>query len=307
VALDYRLRVSFTPLHEFISSLHTYLCRKSYKKIDLSMEWVETTQERLSPELRRMLDNTEVNGDWRFIYLLALVCPDSTSPEELVTWIEGHSVGELYELLSQYGNEFPAQMEVFRTHAVQLLTAWNEEYFRQLDPEILRLLHAEAARRTEMLTQLSPEDFVDDTTNGMLFTPIPGLEELILVPQYHFQPLNVIWHFGKVTLCHYAARVYIDKPGELSPHHYRILRTIGEKSRMKILRYLHQGPQPFTEIVRHLKISKGITHDHIGKLRSAGFIHAHIEGEVTTHYSLRLKAVRQIDEILYRYITTVSQ
>jgi DNA-binding transcriptional ArsR family regulator len=89
----------------------------------------------------------------------------------------------------------------------------------------------------------------------------------------------------------------------LSAHDYRILRSLGEKSRLKILRYLHQGPRTFIEIHRHLKLSKGITHDHITKLRSAGLIHAHFEGENLTVYSLRAGTLDRLQHVIMDYIT----
>jgi DNA-binding transcriptional ArsR family regulator len=303
VKLDYRLSVNFTPLHEFISSLHTYICSKSYKKIDLAFTWVKDTERRLSPELTRLLELTEVNGDWRHMYLLAMICPGGAEcPEDAIQWIEGHSVGDLYELLAGYGNQFPEDMDAFRSHALRLFTAWNEEYFQYVDPEILNALRLEAGRRQTALPTMTPAEFIDDTTNGLMFKPINGLEEIILIPQYHFQPLNVIWHFKKLTMCHYASRQYPNETDEFSPHHYRMIRSLGEMSRLKILRFLHQGPHSFIEIVRHLKLSKGITHDHLFKLRSAGFIHAHFEGEVLTEYSLRPKALHEMNDILFRYV-----
>ncbi|MEI0737131.1 hypothetical protein VQ056_11445 [Paenibacillus sp. JTLBN-2024] len=51
-----------------------------------------------------------------------------------------------------------------------------------------------------------------------------------------------------------------------------------------------------------MKLSKGITHDHISKLRSAGVLYAHFEGENLTEYSLRRRALDQLQERIYRYI-----
>ena len=57
------------------------------------------------------------------------------------------------------------------------------------------------------------------------------------------------------------------------------------------MRYLYQGPRSFIEIVRHLKLSKGITHDHLSKLRGAGLVYAHFEGESLVEYTLRPRAL----------------
>lgn len=301
--MDYRVSMKFEPLHELISSIHTYICRKSYKKIDLTSTWAKETQTRLTPELSDLLDETDVGGsDWRLIYLLVHVCPSATNAEHFLTWLEGLTVGDLYELLSEYGNYFPEHMGTFRSRMLTLVSQWNEQYFAHIDPKIIQALRDVEQERNKVITALSTAEFIDETTYGLQFKPMNGLEEIILIPQYHFQPVNVVAHYGKITICHYAARIYFEEEDFISPHEYRMIRCLGEKSRLKILRYLNKGPRSFIEIVRHLELSKGITHDHVSKLRSAGLIYAHFEGETLTEYSLRSNAFRQLQKLLIDYI-----
>ncbi|MNH82945.1 Bacterial regulatory protein, arsR family [compost metagenome] len=195
-------------------------------------------------------------------------------------------------------------MGKFRSKSLALFEQWNEFYFKNIKPEILTSLHEEKKSRQDKLPHMNAESFVDSTTNGLMFKPISGLEELILIPQYHFQPINVIFHFGRMTLCCYSARIYFsDNDESINPHNYRMLRSVGEKSRLKILRYLNQGPRSFIEIVRYLKLSKGITHDHISNLRRAGLIYAHFEGETLTEYSLRPSGLEDMQRNLLEYIS----
>ncbi|MNC23259.1 Bacterial regulatory protein, arsR family [compost metagenome] len=301
--MTYQLDVRFEPLYELIGSLHTYICRKSHKKIDLAPEWAQETRKRLSPELNSLLDGMEIDADWKCAYLLVYLCPDASSGERFLAWLEGLTPGALYELLSPYTSQFPENMSRFRTRILTLFSLWNEEYFLKLDPVVLQSLIKEKEQLRDRLPAQDAVEFADQATNGLWFEPADGMEKLILVPQYHFQPINVIYNFGSATLCHYAARIYPDDDGFISPHDYRVLRSLGEKSRLKILQYLHQGPRSFTEIVRYLKLSKGITHDHLFKLRGAGLIHAHFERDTLTVYSLRLSALGRIQESLLSYIT----
>ena len=99
-----------------------------------------------------------------------------------------------------------------------------------------------------------------------------------------------------------------DTPGtdaeqDLFPtHSLRVIRSLGERNRLRILRYLQHGPRSFIEIVRHLELSKGITHDHISKLRGAGLVYAHLEGENLVEYTLRRRALEQVQQLLDEYI-----
>ncbi|NEW05021.1 winged helix-turn-helix transcriptional regulator [Paenibacillus sp. SYP-B3998] len=285
-----------------MNSLHTYICRKSHKKIDLTSSWAKETRKQLTPDLVGLLDQVEVDNDWKLTYLLVHLCPDKRGAEPFLTWLESLTPGDLYELIAAYSNQFPTNMAVFRSRTLSLFTQWNEQYFRQLDSAIIHSLSSEQQARKEALPVMTSDAFVDETTNGLLFKPMKGLEELILIPQYHFQPINVICYFGRLTLCNYSARIYFSDEETLSPHAYRMIKSLAEMSRLKILRYLHHGPRSFIEIVRHLKLSKGITHDHISKLRSAGLIHAHFEGETLTEYSLRAGALQHMHNKLLGYI-----
>ncbi|WP_410772337.1 ArsR/SmtB family transcription factor [Fontibacillus sp. BL9] len=302
--MEYHVDIEFKPLYELMNSLHAYICRKSHKKIVLAPGWVKETRRSLTPEFASILDEMEVDNDWKLTYLLVYLCRDGSEVENFLAWLEGKSTGDLYELIAGYSQLFPKDMGQFRTRTLSVLSQWNDQYFKRMDTPILdSLLEETKQRKDEMASgKLELGEFIDRTTNGLVFNPKEGLERLVLVPQYHFQPINVISHFGKLTLCHYSARIYPENPAAFPLHEYHMIRALGENSRLKILRYLHQGPRSFTEIVRHLKLSKGITHDHISKLRNGGFIRAHFEGETLTEYSLRPEMLEHLHVKLMEYI-----
>lgn len=302
--MNYVVDTAFEPRFELLSSLHTMICRKSHKKIDISSKWVKDTLNQLTLEFANLLGEAEIDSDWKTTYLLNYVCPGELSPEGFLAWLEAQSPGDLYEQIAAYSQQFPKDMGEFRSRTLKLLSGWNEQYFRRLDPTVLSALLEEVEQRKKEQSSMKTDQFVDRTTNGLAFRPKEGLERLVLIPQYHFQPMNVIYHFGQVTLCHYSARIYLGDDKNFPPQEYRMIRALGEQSRLKILRYLSEGPRTFTEIVRHLKLSKGITHDHVSKLRSGGFIRAHFEGETVAEYSLRPEMLSEMHGKLMDFILT---
>lgn len=301
--MDYRVDVTFEPRYELLSSLHTMICRKSHKKIDLGPAWVKDTLSRITPDFSSTLNDMDVDSDWKITYLLAYLCPEEASPEEFLAWLEEKTPGDLYELIAVYSQQFPKDMGQYRSRTLSVLSSWHEQYFRKLAPEVIEGLRSEAqTRAAELAHQTELSVFIEKTTNGLTFLPKEGLEKLVLVPHYHFQPMNIIYHFGRITLCHYSARFYLGDETDFPPHDYRMLRALAEQSRLKILRFLSGGPRTFTEIVRHLQISKGITHDHVSKLRSGGFIRAHVDGETISEYSLRPEMLDVMHQKLVDYI-----
>ncbi|MDH6427795.1 MULTISPECIES: winged helix-turn-helix domain-containing protein [unclassified Paenibacillus] len=299
--MEYKVEVEFGSIYELLNSLHTYLCKKSYKKIDLGVAWANEIESTLSEELLSRLKETELNNEWKMLNLLIYCCPFKDDVDSVLNWIEGLSVGELYETLSKYVKVFPSHMEDYRNRVVFLLSEWNRQYFSQCNPAILSKLQQHADSKNMELNGLDTADFVNKTTNGFYFMPTDGLKKLVLIPQYHFQPANIIYCYGELTICHYAAWISMENE-ELSPFMYRAIRSLSEKSRLKILQALSGGRKTFTEIVKHAGISKGIVHDHIFNLRCAGLLHAYIEGENVTGYSLRLEGIHRMNEQLFEYL-----
>ncbi|MBW4082964.1 winged helix-turn-helix transcriptional regulator [Paenibacillus sp. S150] len=299
--MDYEVEVQFEPVYELVSSIHTFICKKSNKKMDLGASWSAEVAGTLSPELLSALEETELGNDWKLLNLLIYQCPEKGSVDSVLDWLEHLQVGEMYETLAEYVSVFPVQMEQFRSRMHFLLSEWNRQYFSASDPAVNSRLRQHADERRLELGKGPVSDFVNRTTNGFYFMPVDGLRKLVLIPQFHFQPANIIYSFGPLTLCHYAARVSVTDE-EISPFMYRALRSLGEKSRLKILQSLGGGRKTFTEIARQAGISKGIVHDHIFNLRCAGLLHAYIEGENVTSYSLRLEGIHRMNEQLFEYL-----
>ncbi len=299
--MTYQVHIMFKPLHEAMSSLHAYICRKSHKKLDLPSSWAAEVRDRLTPDFAALLDKLAIDANWKFTFLLIHLCP-ADDVAGFAAWLRGLSAGEMYEMMAPYSSQFPEDMAAFRELTVFVFSRWQEQYFHSADPAILERLRQVEEERKAVLPGSEEKAFVDETTNGLVFETMPGLEDLVLIPQMHFQPVNIISHFRRLTICYYSARIDMSEDDFLSAHDFRVIRSLGEKSRLKILRYLHGGPRSFIEIVRHLQLSKGITHDHVGKLRSAGLIHAHFEGETLTVYSLRKGTLERMQTALKAYI-----
>ncbi len=300
--IPYTIELQFNPLYECLNSLHTYICRPSYKKIDLDPSWAKSIEEQLPAEFAERLAQTGIDAEWRLIVLLVYCCPEET-PEQFVQWIEQMSIEQLEQLIAQHTSLPTVSIARLRSRILILFQQWNQYYFSQIDPQIVQGLQKESQDRQNMLKQSNDLSiFVDEVTHGIVFEPQAECKHLILVPHYHFKPLNIIYAYNSFMICHYPASLHLGDSSELPPYEYRVLRALAEQSRLKILKYLYAGPRSFIEIVRYLGLSKGITHDHVTKLRSAGLLHAHIQGETLTVYSLRTQAIQDLPYMLMNFI-----
>ncbi|MDO3413069.1 winged helix-turn-helix domain-containing protein [Saccharibacillus sp. CPCC 101409] len=298
----YEADVEFQPLYELMNSLHTYLCRKFYKKIDLSPSWAAGVKQRLTPEFAQLLDASLLDRDWKAAYLLAYLSPNPKTPQRFIAWLDATEAETIYRKASAYTLDLPEDFEGLIRRVRHMVAEWNEQYFRHAEPQILGALGEHAAREARQGRGEDKQAFVERLTHGLRFEPVEGLERVLLIPQYHFQPVNVIYHYGRLTLCHYASGIHFGAEELLDHGTYRVLRSLGEHNRLKILKYLNEGPRTFIEIFRYLGLSKGITHDHISNLRRAGLTRAHFEGETLTVYSLRTPSIERLSEDLLAYI-----
>ncbi|WP_254634987.1 helix-turn-helix transcriptional regulator [Paenibacillus sp. GbtcB18] len=301
--MAYEVEFSFQPANELIVSLHTYLCKIWYKRIGLGPDWAPEIRTGLTDDFRQELDSTELSPEWRLIFLFAYLSPEKKDVPGFLRWLESLSLGDLYVLLSPYIQNFPADMQAVRDKFVHLLSEWNSQYFAKVEPGIVAALDEDAEKNRALIGRMPAAELAEQTTSGMYFEPGGSLAKVVLTPQFHFVPGNVFYSFGPVTLCQYPASL----PGHdheegPSPKLYRMLRSLSEKSRLRILRFLRSEPHSFIEVVRYLGISKGITHEHLFSLRCAGLLKAHVTGETVTGYSLRTSAVGELQELLLAYL-----
>ena len=300
--MTYQLEISFKPVYELVISMHTFLCKSWYKKIDLGMEWPQKVQASLSPEFADQLEKIDTGLEWKLLQLLAYVSPNNDKVDDFLLWLKSLSLGQLYETLSPYIQTFPEDFRAVRDRLHDVLAEWNQVYFKHVDQSTISRLQS-AVENISALDGMNAYEQAAQLTNGFCFEPVNGLEKLVLIPQFHFQPGNIVFSFGSLTICYYAARIEPSSDeDDPSLQLYRLLRSLSEKSRLRILRFLRDEPRSFIEVVRHLGISKGITHDHISNLRSAGLLNAHIVGESISAYSLRVERIRQIESELLDYL-----
>lgn len=301
--MSFNVEIAFYPIHELVNSLHTYICKKSYRKTDLGLPWAEETRKKLEPHFHELLDRTEINSEWELIYLFIYLCPDKQTIDSFLSWFESLSVGEIYEMMAPYVNAFPDNMGNVRQRLLQLLLEWNRQYFQELDGRIIRTLCEDASEQKKLVPEKSPVELAEEISNGLYFEPQERLKTLVLTPHVHFSPANVITSFGELTLCQYSSRHFIEVPASgPSIYLHRMLRSLSEKSRLRILRFLNDEPKSFIEVARFMGLSKSIVHEHIFNLRSAGLLRAHVVGDSVTAYSLRTKAIPMLQEQLLNYL-----
>jgi DNA-binding transcriptional ArsR family regulator len=301
----YRVEVDWAPAHELMVSLGAYLSRREHKTLDLGPEWVRNVRRRLTPELAADLAAERENRSLGLIELLVQFVPGERTVDAFLHWLAEVSAGELYELAMPYlPDDLIAELRGFdRERAVRILSAWNEQYFRHIDPAILRGLEVEASARRALIGTMPAIDLVEQATFGLVFVPDPVVDVVVLIPQYHYRPWNLYFQCNRLWRFTYPADVLPPAPGEPPSTVLRAARVLSDASRLRILRFLARGPASFTEVARFSGLSKSTVHHHMVALRAAGLVRVR-QTSIAKHfsYSLRMSAIDEFGESLRAYL-----
>ena len=297
--MGHRVVVDWSPAYELIVSLRAYV-RETPKTLELSSDWWAAAKPRVGPDL--VAEEQFHFTGW--LYLFAWLCPQKQEATGFLRWLADLSVGAFYELLAPYIGKgcpaLPQDLGASRDAAVRFLGRWYEGYFCHVDPAILRALGTEAKARRAQAAIMAPEDLFEQVTNGMHLVPSEALETVLLVPHYHYRPLELQQRWHGLRLCCYQADVLPTAPGEPPPALLRLTRALDDESRLRILRFLAYEPHGFSEVVQEMGLSKSTVHYHLALLRAAGLLRMDGWGNETV-YRLRSSALDALEKLLRDY------
>ena len=302
--MGFRIEIDAAPAYELYPSLLAYLGKD--KSFDRGSSWVREVRKGLDEDLAKelkQLGKQVVLGDskrkfsdnplFQLIWLLPPLirdCPEDRSISGFLRWLASLDSGELYERTVTRlpeGISLPAGIGALRDRAVSLLRRWHGQYLSGMDSAVWDLLRRDAELKRRRLDSLKPEELVEEATNGLWMSP-PGEDvTVLLVPQIHCVPANLYDSYRGLLFIHYPCELPAGK-GEPPAFLLRMARSLADKNRLRILRYLSGGPRSFMEIVRHTGLAKSTVHHHLVSLRSAGLVRMMLEMERNeARYSLR--------------------
>ncbi|WP_400161988.1 ArsR/SmtB family transcription factor [Brevibacillus sp. TJ4] len=300
---QYSIKIEWNEVYECIVSLYAFIDEKEQKHFHLGPEWKKRAVEMLPPAFARELADERWEVLHRLV-LLAAQSPETTTVPSFLNWLEKLPAGDIYERLAPWVQTIPLDLAAVRDHILSVLKRWHEHYFSNLDPAILTTLAQSAARlreRAETETLVSAE-LIDHATGGIWIDDVPGLQQVVLVPQYHCAPASVLDFYRGMATCLYPVSLagQDDLLRELLP----ITQCLADAKRLQILRFLASGSRTLGELQQHVGLAKSTVHHHVTVLRRAGLIRAHYTGTTTSVscYSLRESFLDHLPVILRTYL-----
>ena len=71
----------------------------------------------------------------------------------------------------------------------------------------------------------------------------------------------------------------------------RLTHALSDESRLRMLRFVADGPCTLTEVARFIGLSQPTVHHHLVQLRAAGLVRVHFAVSGPSRYSLRPHAL----------------
>jgi DNA-binding transcriptional ArsR family regulator len=196
----------------------------------------------------------------------------------------------------------PAEL---KAELIETLELWADRVWKQESLTIMPILERDAASKRELLETLPLERFITTATNGVEFSPRPGIEWVVLTPSFVNRPLVTYNEFGETLLIAYpVADESVTAETDAPPLRLvRLSKALGDEKRLRILRALNDGEKGLMELAEMFGVAKTTMHHHLIVLRSAGLISAVVGAK---RYRLREEAVPDVGTLLSAYLGAPS-
>ena len=191
--------------------------------------------------------------------------------------------------------------DAFKAELIDVLELWADRVWKPESLTIMPILERDAAAKRELQPTLALDRFITTATNGVEFSPRPGIERIVLTPSFVNRPLVTYLEFGDIMLIAYpVADESVTAETDAPPLRLvRLSKALGDEKRLRILRALADGEKGLMELADMFGVAKTTMHHHLIVLRSAGLISATVGSK---RYRLRDEAVPDVGTLLNAYL-----
>lgn len=193
----------------------------------------------------------------------------------------------------------PAEMF---SRLIAIVEQWYEQVFCAQESRLLPILDRDAEATRLLASTLSVERLIETVTNGWDYVPEPGIRHVLLIPSVVVRPIvDAFDHHEVKIICYPVADENMTAEGDLpSPRLLRLLKALGDETRLRILKRLSTGQYTLQQLATHFNVGKPLMHHHLIVLRVAGLIQ--LRGGMKKVYSLRHDTVAAIGPLLTKYL-----
>jgi DNA-binding transcriptional ArsR family regulator len=178
---------------------------------------------------------------------------------------------------------------------------WYEQVFRPQEAQILSILERDVEAKRKLQMMVSPERFIEMTTNGLIYGPEAGIRRIVLAPSFLSRPWNKTLTHQDVKLFLYPVADESVTPDRSVPpvQLVRLYQALGDERRLRILKLLKSRSYSLQELSDEFGVAKSTMHHHLGLLRTAGLVRVRSDEK---QYSLRPETLGSVSALLESFL-----
>jgi DNA-binding transcriptional ArsR family regulator len=252
-----------------------------------------TLPSELPDEARRLLDSIAARGKW--------------TPEDKtqLTSLHGHGSRQSSNEIDNLLNAWTALADYGEKY-LAALQEYHQVYFAEEETRIRTALESGHAKAQSMAPALQPGELVERLSRGVRLEGLETLTDLTLLPSWWVGPLVFLArpeHEKMLMAFGVRPEIQSGAEGAEAPETLvNALKSLGDPTRLRILRYLSDGPLSPSELARRLRLRPPTVIHHLRLLRFAGLVQVTVSEGMEKRYAARLEALQAIQTSLQDYL-----
>jgi DNA-binding transcriptional ArsR family regulator len=204
-----------------------------------------------------------------------------------------------------------AQAESFGERYLQALQSYQDVFFAEEEKRIRNVLREAVEAAQERAAEISVDELIEELSHGVRLESDLDWQELVLVPSYWISPLVVFERLdeGRELFLFGARPADVSLvPGEMVPDGMlRTIKTLGDPTRLRILRYLARESITPAELARRLRLRAPTVTHHLNLLRLAGLVYLTLGDKGKRQYEARSEAVDEAFKVLKTFLGSSNE
>ena len=206
-----------------------------------------------------------------------------TNPQQ-VTKERARATFEAWSDRSNFGDKF-----------TQALKSYSNSFFLEEETRIITA-HTNALEEAQTLSaQIDALTLLEKLSTGVRMDWISGISNLVLAPSFWGAPFvffDTLDEGTGIILFGSRPKGMTLVPGDLIPEDLlNALKALADPTRLRILRYLLEGPRSPSELARILRLRPPTVTHHLSNLRLAGLVLVTVTPEAERRYTVRMDGI----------------
>lgn len=183
---------------------------------------------------------------------------------------------------------------------------YAESFYIEEESRILPSLQRGLSHAQARAGSLPVPALLEELSLGVRLSEILNVTNLILAPSFWGAPFIFFQHLNLQTMVLLFGARPDDMalvPGDVIPESLlRGLKALADPTRLRILRYLADGPQTPTQLARILRLRAPTVIHHLMALRMAGLVQVTLSSQGDRHYATRLEGFYTTQDQLEKFV-----